>query len=133
MGLSESHGDAPEPVVEKISLLQQCMAAGGASIVSALVVNPLDVVKVQWAAVWVGMATSACFGDVAAVREEVTGMCTMMASHGAPTAAQILHLWTLNVPVTSPRPRHFPQTRLQIQRSPTHSVSAYAQEHALLE
>ncbi|KAK2078259.1 hypothetical protein QBZ16_004128 [Prototheca wickerhamii] len=50
------------------------MAAGGASIVSALVVNPLDVVKVQWAA-----------------------------------------------------------TRLQIQRSPTHSVSAYAQEHALLE
>ena len=133
MGLSESHGDAPEPVVEKISLLQQCMAAGGASIVSALVVNPLDVVKVQWAAVWGGHGCVGLFWRPCSCQREGLWHVHDEGFLRGTSVAQTLHLWTLNVPVTPPRPRHFPQTRLQIQRSPTHSVSAYAQEHALLE
>lgn len=133
MGLSESHGDAPEPVVEKISLLQQCMAAGGASIVSALVVNPLDVVKVQWAAVWGGHGCVGLFwrpcsyqrGGHFHVQDDGFSRGTHSGTDFAPVDIECSSNASLSLTLL--------QTRLQIQRSPTHSVSAYAQEHALLE
>ena len=102
-------GEAPQP---QLTAVHRAMAAAGASVVSAFVVNPLDVVKVGGGTLGVGVQA------VAVVN------CQPPAAAAASAACR---RWAHQPPLPSL------QTRLQAQRSPDFSKKMAEQAETLLE